>query len=110
MPSDNPDISGVWRLRAFFLEDVQTSKRFEPFGPNPRGALIMHPEGRMVAVITPAERGAPTTETGASRRLPKADCLLGALSTGAAQPVCDNCRRRMVAALGRHGTGPHLQV
>ena len=57
MPSDNPDVSGVRRLRAFFLEDVQTSKRFEPFGPNPRGALIMHPEGRMVAVITPAERG-----------------------------------------------------
>jgi hypothetical protein len=63
MPSDNPDISGVWRLRAFFLEDVQTSKRFEPFGPNPRGALIMHPEGRMVGVITPAEQRAPTTET-----------------------------------------------
>jgi hypothetical protein len=62
MPSDNPDISGVWRLRAFFLEDVKTGKRFEPFGPNPRGALIMHPEGRMVGVVTPAEQRAPTTE------------------------------------------------
>jgi Lipocalin-like domain len=63
MPSDNPDISGVCRLRAFLLEDVQTGKRFESFGPNPRGALIMHPEGRMVAVLTPAEQKAPTTET-----------------------------------------------
>jgi hypothetical protein len=48
MPSDNPDISGVWRLRAFFLEDAQTGKRSEPFG---------------IGVITPAERRAPTTET-----------------------------------------------
>ena len=56
------DISGVWRLRAFYSEDVATGRRTEPFGPNPNGVLILHPEGRMVALLTPAERTAPTTD------------------------------------------------
>jgi hypothetical protein len=54
--SDIPDILGVWRLRSSYLENVETGERIEPFGANPRGVLILHPEGRMVALLTPEEQ------------------------------------------------------
>ena len=38
------------------MEDVDTKQRSEPFGPEPRGTLILHPEGRMAALIAPRER------------------------------------------------------
>jgi hypothetical protein len=57
-----PDLCGVWRLKAFYLEVVDTGQRIEPFGPAPKGALIMHPGGRMMAVITPGEQKAPASE------------------------------------------------
>ena len=44
------------------MENVETKERSEPFGPDPRGTLILHPGGRMVALLTPGERTAPTTE------------------------------------------------
>jgi hypothetical protein len=52
------DIVGTWRLETFFMEDVETGRRSEPFGPGPRGTLILHPDGRMAAMIAPRERAA----------------------------------------------------
>jgi hypothetical protein len=59
---DMPEISGVWRLRAYYLETAHTGERMEPFGAKPRGALILHPEGRMTAVLKPAEQTPPVTD------------------------------------------------
>ena len=57
MPSN--EIAGVWSLRSFHMENVETGERWEHFGSNPRGTLILHPGGRMVALITPGGRPAP---------------------------------------------------
>jgi hypothetical protein len=62
LPIDGPDLSGAWILRTFYLEDAQTGERVEPLGPKPKGALIMHPGGRMAAVITPAKQAPAKTE------------------------------------------------
>lgn len=55
-------VLGVWTLRSFTMENVETKERSEPFGPAPRGTLILHPDGRMAALLTPGERPSPTTE------------------------------------------------
>lgn len=55
-------ILGVWKLRSFHMKNVETEERSEPFGPEPRGTLILHPDGRMAALLTPGERGTPATE------------------------------------------------
>lgn len=49
-------IVGVWSLQSFHMDDVETGQRSEPFGPAPRGTLILHPDGRMAAMIAPRER------------------------------------------------------
>lgn len=60
--ADIADVCGVWRLRSCYLEDVETGARTEPFGANPKGVLILLPEGRMAALLTPAEQKPPATE------------------------------------------------
>jgi hypothetical protein len=60
--SDVPDIYGVWRLQSYYLENMETAERTEVFGPKPNGVLILLPEGRMAAIITPTEQRQPTTE------------------------------------------------
>ena len=55
-------VVGVWKLRSFHAEDVETKERSEPFGPEPRGTLMLHADGRMVALITPREQPAPSRE------------------------------------------------
>lgn len=47
---------GVWSLQSFHMEDVETKQRSEPFGPGPRGTLILDSDGRMAAMISPRER------------------------------------------------------
>jgi hypothetical protein len=46
-------IAGVWKLRSFLIEEIGTGRRIDTFGAEPRGALMMHPDGRMIVVITP---------------------------------------------------------
>ena len=60
--SELPDISGVWRLRSYFLQNVDTSERFEPFGARPNGVLILLPEGRMSALLTAEGQKQPASE------------------------------------------------
>ena len=54
---------GVWKLQSFYAENVETGERSETFGPEPRGTLILHPDGRMAALITPGDRMGSTAET-----------------------------------------------
>jgi hypothetical protein len=56
-------IVGVWRLEAFQVRDVDTAIISEPFGLRPRGIMMFHPGGRMVALITPCDRPHPTNES-----------------------------------------------
>jgi len=44
---------GTWRLRSHQVEDRATGARIEPFGSDPSGVLIVLPDGRMSALITP---------------------------------------------------------
>jgi Lipocalin-like domain len=58
-------VLGVWKLRSYSMENVETKERTEPFGAEPRGSLILHPDGRMMALIAPApapgvDRAAPS--------------------------------------------------
>ncbi len=55
-------IVGVWRLRSFHAENVDTKERSNSFGLDPRGTLILHPDGRMVALITPGTSVTPEAE------------------------------------------------
>ena len=41
MSRDIPEVVGIWILRSFRLEEVETGQRFDPFGANPRGVLII---------------------------------------------------------------------
>ena len=51
------DITGVWLLRAFQVENLDTGEVSEPFGPDPRGTMMFHHDGRMVALLTPGRPG-----------------------------------------------------
>ena len=61
------DITGVWLLRAFQVENLDTGEVSEPFGPDPRGTMMFHHDGRMVALLTPGQRAAPSTDADRAR-------------------------------------------
>lgn len=60
--TDEPNIYGVWRLQGYYVENLQTGERIEVFGPDPKGILILLPEGRMTAMLTPTQRKQPATD------------------------------------------------
>ena len=55
-PTDQTAILGVWRLKSYYLEELQTGGRTDVFGPNPNGVLTLLPEGRMFALLTPEQQ------------------------------------------------------
>jgi hypothetical protein len=55
-------IHGVWRLKSYYLENLQTGECTDVFGANPNGVLTLLPEGRMFALLTPGERKRPVSE------------------------------------------------
>ncbi len=55
-------ILGVWTLRSFYAENVETKERSQTFGPEPRGTLMFHPDGRMVVLVTPGDEMASRAE------------------------------------------------
>ena len=60
------DVTGVWLLRAFQVENMDTGDVSEPFGPDPRGTMMFH-DGRVVALLTPGRRAAPSTDADRAR-------------------------------------------
>jgi hypothetical protein len=55
------ELMGVWRLRACYLEIVETGERIEAYGARPKGVFMIHPDGRAVVVMTPEEQRKPAT-------------------------------------------------
>jgi len=46
---------GTWKLTAWLVQVIGEDSR-EPYGPNPKGRLVITPEGHWIAVITGANR------------------------------------------------------
>jgi hypothetical protein len=57
---DADDLVGVWKLQSFSLQVLGEQPK-EVFGANPVGYLIFTAEGRMMTIITRADRKAATT-------------------------------------------------
>lgn len=64
-------ILGAWKLRSFYMEVVDTKERSEPFGSAPRGSVILHPDGRMAALLTPGEAPTSNNEADQAPAVPK---------------------------------------
>ena len=56
------DLLGIWIVRSFYLQDIETGERSQPWGPRPGGTLVFTPSGRMFAIITADARQPPETE------------------------------------------------
>jgi hypothetical protein len=59
---DASRLTGAWRLVSAVSEEVETGKKFEPYGPTPTGYLVYLPEGRMVALGAPFSREPSRTD------------------------------------------------
>lgn len=53
------DLTGVWLLRSFQFEEVETGLLSEPLGEHPAGTIMFHPYGRFFALLTAGERPTP---------------------------------------------------
>jgi hypothetical protein len=47
---------GTWKLTGWTLRVVGETEDKEPFGPNPKGRLVMTPDGYWIVIITGANR------------------------------------------------------
>ena len=52
---------GTWKATAWFVEVVGEGRR-EPFGPNPKGRLVITPEGHWIVILTGAHRRPARTD------------------------------------------------
>jgi hypothetical protein len=57
---DSDDLVGIWKLQSFSLQVLGEQPK-EVFGPHPIGYLIFTVEGRMMTIITRADRKPATT-------------------------------------------------
>lgn len=62
-----PDITGVWHLTSYLLKNLGTGESTHVFGSRPNGILILLPEGRMAAIMTPSEQKPPRTDADRAR-------------------------------------------
>ena len=51
---------GTWKLTSWITQVIGEDSR-EPYGPNPKGRLVITPEGHWIVIITAANRQAPKT-------------------------------------------------
>ncbi len=49
-------LAGTWKLTDWTLRVVGETEGKEPFGPNPKGRLVMTPDGYWIVIITGANR------------------------------------------------------
>jgi hypothetical protein len=47
---------GTWKLVSWELESQETGKRHLPGGPDPKGYLVITPEGRLIALLIGSNR------------------------------------------------------
>lgn len=62
MGDEKQQIVGVWKLVSVMYEDQDTKARTPIMGDNPRGYQIATPDGRWLALATPAGRSVPATD------------------------------------------------
>jgi hypothetical protein len=62
MSEPKDQIIGVWKLVSVIYEDQETKTRTPIMGEHPRGYQIATPDGRWLAISTPAGRTAPQTD------------------------------------------------
>ncbi len=51
---------GTWKLTSWLTQVIGEDSR-EPYGPNPKGRLVITPEGHWIVIITAANRQSPKT-------------------------------------------------
>lgn len=51
---------GTWKLTSWVTQVIGEDSR-EPYGPNPKGRLVITPEGHWIVIITAANRQSPKT-------------------------------------------------
>jgi hypothetical protein len=49
-------LAGTWKLTGWTLRVIGETADKEPFGPNPKGRLVMTPDGYWIVIITGANR------------------------------------------------------
>jgi hypothetical protein len=47
---------GSWKLSSWVIQVIGEQQATEPFGPNPKGRLVIAPDGYMVGIIAAANR------------------------------------------------------
>ena len=57
---------GVWKLKSIQFEAADTGEIADVFGPNPSGYLILTGEGRLMAILTRADRAPPKEDADGS--------------------------------------------
>ena len=62
MSDEKQQIVGVWKLVSVMYEDQATKTLTPIMGDNPRGYQIATPDGRWLALATPAGRSVPATD------------------------------------------------
>jgi hypothetical protein len=62
MADAKTQIVGVWKLVSVMYEDQETRTLTPVLGDNPRGYQIATPDGRWLALATPADRQIPKTD------------------------------------------------
>ena len=61
----NPDLAplvGSWRVVSCAFTFTDTGERFEPYGPNPSGRLVLEPGGRLMGILMKPNRQPPTDD------------------------------------------------
>src|SRR5260370_39896539 len=62
LAGDANGLLGVWKLVTATVEDIETAARLPLYGEHPTGYLILLPSGRMMALLTSADRKLPQTD------------------------------------------------
>jgi len=62
MGDEKQQIVGVWKLVSVMYEDQETKALTPIMGEHPRGYQIATPDGRWLALATPAGRAVPATD------------------------------------------------
>src|ERR1700744_6190034 len=62
MSEHNSKLHGCWRLVSFETEFQDSGKRTQPWGADPNGHLVFHPDGRMMVLITAKPREPGNTD------------------------------------------------
>jgi hypothetical protein len=59
--ADSEKLVGVWKLKSFYVENVDTKQRYNDWGEHPNGFVIITAD-RFTGIVTADGRKAPTTD------------------------------------------------